>query len=246
MINKLIKALVPKSIIRFRRKLITLGYVRRYRKNFPPLIIRKGTSDLEVFKQIFINKDYDLSYDIKPKFIIDGGANVGYSTLFFANKFPQAKVFAIEPEASNFDVLVKNTSANKNIVPIKKGLWYKKGHLKIDDSVYQGDKGWGKWGFITTEANDSKGSDVEVITINEIVAMMNNEDIDILKLDIEGAEKEIFSENYESWLGKVNVLIIELHDRLKPGCSDAVYAAINKYKFKKEVSGEYVVFKKIK
>ena len=56
---------------------------------------------------------------------------------------------------------------------------------------------------------------------------------DILKIDVEGAEKEIFSKNYESWLGKVNVIMIELHDHIRGGCAKTFYSATDKFNFKK-------------
>jgi hypothetical protein len=56
------------------------------------------------------------------------------------------------------------------------------------------------------------------------------------------SEKEIFPDRYEDWLDKVNIIIIELHDRYQPECSDAVYAAMNYYKFSNYIKGENVVF----
>mgnify|MGYP000361339186 CR=1 FL=1 len=56
---------------------------------------------------------------------------------------------------------------------------------------------------------------------------------DLLKIDIEGAEKELFSENTDYWLGKVNMIIIELHDWMRKDCSKNFYSAIKKYKYKK-------------
>ena len=65
---------------------------------------------------------------------------------------------------------------------------------------------------------------------------------DIVKLDVEGSEKEIFSENYEGWLPKKKVLIVELHDRMKKGCRKAVFQAISRYDFSLQVAGENLVF----
>ena len=51
--------------------------------------------------------------------------------------------------------------------------------------------------------------------------------IDILKIDIETSEKQLFSENYSEWLPKVKVIIIELHDRMDAGCAKSFFTAIN-------------------
>jgi hypothetical protein len=66
--------------------------------------------------------------------------------------------------------------------------------------------------------------------------------IDILKLDIEGSEKEVFETGYEHWLPKINILIIELHDKMKKGCSRAVFNAISKYDFSFDIKGENIIF----
>ena len=55
--------------------------------------------------------------------------------------------------------------------------------------------------------------------------------IDILKIDIEGAEKEVFSDNIDGWLKKTKLVIIELHEESKPGCINAVETAMRKYNF---------------
>lgn len=198
-----------------------------YSIKFRPLIIRKNTSDIEVFKQIFVSREYNFAININPKIIVDAGANVGYSALYFANRFPKAKIIAIEPEKENFKILKQNTLIYDNIQSIKAGLWYKKTKLKIVDN------GLGEWGFKTEE-----GQDVPTITIDEILDKYKK--IDILKIDIEGAEKEIFSHNCD-WIDKVDILVIELHDRFREGCSESFYSAIKKYNFKISQRGENII-----
>ena len=53
---------------------------------------------MEVFKAIFIRRNYRFPVDINPKLIIDGGAYVGYSSIYFSLKYPQAKIIAVEPK----------------------------------------------------------------------------------------------------------------------------------------------------
>jgi hypothetical protein len=62
--------------------------------------------------------------------------------------------------------------------------------------------------------------------------------VDILKLDIEGAELELFGPGCEQWLPLVDILIVELHDRFRSGCSRAFYKAITNFNFRQEVRGE--------
>ena len=66
--------------------------------------------------------------------------------------------------------------------------------------------------------------------------------LDLVKIDIEGAEKELFENGYEKWLPKTRVLVVELHDRMKPGCSKSVFSAICQYDFSFSHKGENLIF----
>ncbi len=203
-----------------------------------PIKLRTNTSDLDVIEEIFIDEDYGFPINCEPQLIIDGGAYAGYSSVFFANRFPQAKIIAIEPEASNFKLLKDHTRNYKNIELINAGIWNKPGYLRIKDI------GLGHYGFMVEEVTDIDKFSFKAVTIGEILKRSGYKDIDLLKLDIEGSEKEVFSSDYEDWLSKVNVLIIELHDRIKPGCSAAFYQAVNQYYFKKYTRGDNIILMK--
>ena len=202
---------------------------------------RPDTSDVPTFIQIFIAKSYALLTQIPVRLIVDGGANVGYASLFFANQFPQAQIVAIEPDGDNFTVLRENTWYYPNIRLIQAGIWNKPGELNLvthDDS-----KKWlGHWGVRVEESAESGKSGVKAITIDEILQSTGRKYIDILKLDIEGAEKEVFSDNYASWLSRTNILVIELHDRFKAGCTEVVSAAIRQFDFTEYQKGENTFF----
>jgi FkbM family methyltransferase len=200
-----------------------------------PIQIRVYTDDVLVFWQIFINKEYDFPIKLNPQIIIDGGAYTGFSTVFFANKYPKAKIIAIEPEWSNYQLLEKNTSDYCGIELYNTAIWNKNSYLKIKDSRQA------KSAFMVEERISDEQGSFRAVTIGDILNNSGFDEIDILKLDIEGAEKEVFSHNYEEWLNKVNILIIELHDRMKEGCSKAFFSAIKKYTFNKTFKGENIV-----
>ena len=216
----------------FRRGLITISLPGL--RN--PIKMRTHTSDILVFNQVFLDGNYDLSINIRPKLIIDGGAYIGYSTIFFANKFPEATIIAVEPHPSNFALLKENTVNYQNIELINSGIWNRNAFLKIRNA------GRSYWETMVEEVASIQEESFEAVTIVELLKNSGYEKIDILKLDIEGAEKEIFSDEYEDWLGKVNIIIIELHDWYRPGCSEAVYSALNKYKFISYKKGENTIF----
>ena len=80
---------------------------------------------------------------------------------------------------------------------------------------------------------------VNGITIDDVLARWGNgTSVDLLKIDIEGAEKELFSAPSDSWLARTRLIIIELHDRMVAGCEQALEEATNGYLFLKMIKGE--------
>lgn len=201
-----------------------------------PVGVRPDTSDVFLIKNIFEFKAYDIELSYEPKFIIDAGANVGYSAVFFANKYPGVHIVGIEPETSNFRLLQYNTSFYKNIQLLKSGVWNSDCTLKVMDI------GLGKWGFIVVPCDPEEEGAFKACSIKSILAASGFEEIDILKMDVEGAENEIFSSGFEQWLPRVKVLMIEVHDRMRRGCSKSLFKAISQYDFTLTVRGENLIF----
>ena len=198
--------------------------------------LRNNTTDICVFYQVFLARSYDIYYGIEPKLIIDCGANIGLSAIYFKNRFPNAKIIAVEPEKSNFELLKKNTEKYTNIFCVQSGIWNKSANLIIkDDSV-------GNWGFLVEEVNYQSNDIIPAISINDIIDKYGINQIDILKIDIEGSEKELFEMNFENWLKITKVLIIELHDGLKPGASKSFFKAISRYDFHMSRKNENLIF----
>jgi FkbM family methyltransferase len=188
--------------------------------------MRLNTSDFPTFDQVFIQQEYDFDISRAPKVIVDAGANIGLASIYFANKYPDAKIIAIEPEQSNFKLLEMNVSPYPNVIPVQAALWNKNEDINLIDP------GLGKWGFMTEikNASDELSSNachtVEAMTIDKIMQNFNLEKIDILKIDIEGAEREVFNDS-SSWIDRVDSLIVELHERMKAGCNRSFYNGSN-------------------
>jgi len=206
-----------------------------------PVIVRKNTSDKYVFWQVFIEKEYDIEFDILPNVIIDAGANTGISAVFFSVKYPNAKIISIEPEENNFKLLVENTKHYKNVICLHKAL---SNHSNQEMQIVS--EGFGEWGFTTkmVEEPDRKPEIqiVQSISVDDIMNLQNLETIDIFKIDIEGAEKELFESNYEKWLQKTRYIIIEFHDRMKNGCEATFKKTISEYNFTSFRKGENHIF----
>lgn len=198
-----------------------------------PVRIRPRTSDKYVFEQIFVEEDYNVECERQPRWIIDGGANVGYASLYFANRYPSAQVLAIEPSEANFHELQNNIALYPKIIAIKAALWSKHGSVAVDDSRES-------WSCSVAESTQETPQSVNAITIRDCFELLAADQIDILKLDVEGAEKEISSANVE-WLDRTRLMIVELHDRHLAGCSVALERALEGRSFKRSERGENLI-----
>lgn len=183
------------------------------------VLIRSNTTDYEVAKSALQDGDY-LEIDLEePKIIIDLGANIGTSAIALHLRFPQAKIFAVEMEKSNFELLEQNVSRYPNIIAVNVAIAAHTG-LRV---VF--DRSTGPWGYTIAETENAKselGEMVQARSLDSLVEEFRLETIDLLKIDIEGAEKELF-EAGGRWLSITKVIIVELHDRITMGASRAFY-----------------------
>lgn len=204
-----------------------------YMGKYGTINLRKGKCDVGTFNQIFLDKEYDINLTFEPRLIVDAGANIGLTTIFFSRKFSAAKIISIEPETENFEYLQKNTIGFPNVIVLNKAVWINDGRISlIKSNSYDSHS--------VTESEESSDS-VESIMLSTILEEYNIEMVDILKIDIEGAEREIFAGNFQNWLPKIRILVIELHDRLKPGCSMSLFRALDGYNYSLTTRGELLI-----
>ena len=179
------------------------------------VLARRTSSDVPVFSQVFYYQEYQAVVDAihdrdRIKYIIDGGANVGYTSLFFEKQFPHATILSVEPEAGNYAMMLKNFELNNfKATPVQAALWHTAEHLAIDRS-FREHRDW-------SVAVKPGGSDIEGITISELCKKYHFPRIDILKLDIEGAERYLFDtqEDVEGFLPMTRYLAIEIHEEYR-------------------------------
>jgi FkbM family methyltransferase len=138
------------------------------------------------------------------------------ASLYYARKYPDARIVAVEAEPSNFAMLTRNVEQYANILPIHAALWKEDGEIAIAASS-SSESPLSKVGFVV---NEVEGALVRAMSMRTLMGETHIDSIDLLKVDIEGAEKEVFE--FCDWMGSVRCLAIELHDRFKPGASAAV------------------------
>lgn len=165
--------------------------------------------------------------------VVDVGAYTGLSASFFATRYPNATIIAIEPDETNFELLVLNTARFDNVHAVHAALWVESGFVSLTDP------GDGSWGFRVAESDNSSATPTEAIpvphsrrvravTIDDIMQEYSLDKIDLLKVDVEGSEKEIFA-NANSWISCIDAICIELHDRFKAGCARSFFKAVDDF-----------------
>jgi FkbM family methyltransferase len=190
-----------------------------------PVFIRPGTTDIEVMQQVLLDNEYDFKMPVVPRVIVDAGANIGLAAVYFAKVFPNATIIAIEPDRSNYDLIVRNTEGYQQIKALQMALWNSDGEINIFDPH------GGHCGFRTGEGNAGSIEAVAktpAITVDSLMRKYGFEKIELLKLDIEGAEREVLNSS-SGWINQVDVIMVELHDYFQAGCGEAFYKATENF-----------------
>jgi FkbM family methyltransferase len=202
--------------------------------------LRAKTSDFATFFSIFIRDEYNINFDSHSQFVIDGGANIGLFAIYLKNKYPETTIVCIEPDTENFELLQQNVAPYKGIYCENCGLWNKDTKLKVYDKF-----NYGKWAMVVEE--DLINGNIAAISMNALLKKYNVDVVDILKIDIETSEKQLFYDNFECWLPKINTIVIELHDNMEPNCAKVFFHTVNSifpaYKF--SIQGENIIIEDI-
>ena len=202
-----------------------------------PVSIRTGTSDMNVFHEIFIWGEYSFLKSVREQInVLDIGANVGYSSTHFAGIYPACEIVAVELMHSNFKQLARNTAfLGKRIQTVEAAVWSHSDGVTIADDIFRdGDA----WSHHASEATDGK-SLVPSITMLELMRTHHMPHVNVCKIDIEGAEYELFADGYRDWVNRCDVILLEIHEDL--GSFDIV-AAMHKDGFHSFTAHELTIF----
>jgi FkbM family methyltransferase len=170
-----------------------------------PLSVRSHTTDISVLNEILVSAGYDclLRHPLKdPGLIIDLGANIGLVDRWLLNQYPRAEIIAVEPEPGNAATLRTNVEGLP-VTIIEACVGASARTVTLHTSS-------GEHGF-TMVGDAPRGTrtfQVPVITMETVAP--GRQPISLLKVDIEGAEEELFAD-CSGWIDRVEVLLIECH-----------------------------------
>jgi len=188
--------------------------LKKYIWNGQSVFYRAGTSDMTLIYEILLKSGYKSEYylpaDFNPKVILDIGANTGITSIYLINKFPNAKIFSFEPLLENYEILKKNTESYKNIEVFNFGLGKKDETLDIflsdDDENFGGGSFFPEVGGVS-----NKKVKCEIKNIQNVLTGLNIKEIDLIKIDTEGAEFDILTALNKKYLESVKWITGELH-----------------------------------
>ena len=184
----------------------------------------RDTADYSTFAQIYIRNDYELNKLSRYEeiislyselenngsvpLILDCGGNIGLATKFFSDKYKHAKILCVEPDSDNIKQARINNKSSKNVVFIEAAIGSSAGVCTITDP------GLGNNGLRVEASTDGN---IKIVTVNELLDKFPKTKFIpfIIKIDIEGFEANLFSQNTE-WIDDFPLIIIELHDWMLP------------------------------
>jgi FkbM family methyltransferase len=202
-----------------------------------PLALCRHSMDYRLFSDIFLYDAYGTTLRAEPKYILDCGANIGISTRYFINRYPGAKIAAVEPDGRNFKILQSNLQGC-DVKTYQMALHNKKGTLRLtNDSLSS---------YSRRFEQDGHGSqEIMAVPLQDLFSELQWPRIDLLKIDIEGGENAVF-DTQDPWLSRVNVFVIEFHEYLKEGGTQAILSKIfSTGQYRIQAVGEHVFIERL-
>jgi FkbM family methyltransferase len=192
-----------------------------------PVVCRSQTTDIKVFSQIFMFREYRCLDRLRePALVIDCGANAGYSSAYFLSRFPTAELIAVEPDPGNFAILEQNLQPfGTRARAVHSAVWSHPARLTLNESPFRDGREWSRQ---VRECGPEEAGGFLATDIGTLLRESGRERISLLKIDVEGAEGVIFAKNQAPWLDRVDALVIELHDDTAFGDNRAIFAAATK------------------
>ncbi len=182
-----------------------------------------------LIEEIFLSNEYYFESTIKNPIIIDCGANIGLSVLYFKRLYPDSHILAFEPNPFSFDLLKKNIEVNelKNISIFNIGLYDREEKISFFTDDHPGTlKG-------SIDKNRGGNKEFQIATEKLSNYLLQYEEIDLVKMDVEGAETNIVTDLFDtSTMVKVKEFIIEYHHNI-PGKHSKLSEFLEKF----EVNG---------
>jgi FkbM family methyltransferase len=185
----------------------------RFRGQRLSIRVRLGTYDVGLVKSILTElSEYRVPVPLQPRVIVDAGANIGVTALYYAVMYPHAHIYCFEPLPDNLALLRENLAPfDGRITIIPTGLSDHEGMMDfhLADNVNDFSAGgFGDWG----DQSVTLGT-FPIASFKSLMSKYGISNVDLLKLDIEGSEWPALKGMPEDMIAKIAVVIGELHGK---------------------------------
>ena len=175
--------------------------------------LREVGSDILTFNEVLVDQVYEtvLSHVPECKTMIDLGANIGLSSIFFAAHYPATRIFAVEPNPNTYRLLSLNLQKLKSegrCVTLQAAVWGTERDLTPDPTKES--EHYSVFAAIEPPEGKPLEAGITGVPIRTIIDRSRFDHIDLMKVDIEGAETELFKGDL-TWLNRVGCIAIEFH-----------------------------------
>jgi FkbM family methyltransferase len=191
-------AQVPRGLVTLRMR----GYAY-------PLFIRRNSSDRFIVRQVFREQEYgSVPLALPIRWLVDAGANIGCASFYLLHRYVDAHVDVIEPDPENMEVCRRNLAPFVSRVRFhEKGVWPRSTFLRL----IRPPVGEARESMVSVaECVGPEESDLEAISLDDLLSQGAPSRFDLVKMDIEGSERAVL-EGIPGWLSSTNNLMIELH-----------------------------------
>lgn len=177
------------------------------------LLLREGDSDASTFNEVFLDEVYKTVINRVPRCptVIDLGAHIGLASLFFATHYPESRLVSVEPDASNYRILVRNLEGLVRMArcrTLQMAAW--SSERTLVEVPHNSPTRYDAFRIREPAAEGETSAEILGSTIQKIIELSGFENVSLLKVDIEGAETELFRGD-PSWLTRVGAIAIEFH-----------------------------------
>lgn len=201
-----------------------------------PFRFRPGTSDKEVIEHIFIAGEYDWLPRHSPKTILDLGANIGATARYFLANISGSRVVALEPDEGNHELLAANLAPFGDRAEAQHAaVWSRDTNVKVVRGEFLDGS---EWTYQAKEHADDSLPSVPAKSVPTIMDEAGLDTVDLLKVDIEGGELELFGDGSPEWLRRIKNISIELHG---DDCEAVFIRAMEPYNYRLERRGELTI-----
>lgn len=165
-----------------------------------PIFLRPGTEDIgSIVDNVFREEYGQFPADYSPSVVVDAGAYIGDTSAYFLSRFASCRVIALEPNPESARIASRNLAPYGDRAKLHaKALWHCSGSIMLAGSE-------------TGAAISSQGEQIASISFDDLMSMEAIDRVDLLKMDIEGAEAVVLKSGVDGWLRKIGMLLLETH-----------------------------------